>query len=153
MKEIRNILNWYPFKPNSNILEIGADNFYLTELLLDKAKEVTSLVFLDSIKEEYSSNNNHKNLEVISTDYNKLIINKKYDYIILIDINKYFKTMLPKSNNPFIEILNFCKQHLSEDGKILLATDNRFGIKNFSGNQSDNEEYIFQNLEEKNENY
>lgn len=153
MKEIRNILKWYPFEQNSNILEIGAENIYLTELLLDKSKSVTSVIFSNEINERYYSKYKRENLEIISTDFNKLIINKKYDYIILIDVIKYFKTILPNSINPLAEILSFCKKYLTENGKILLATDNRFGIKNFSGNQSDNEEYIFQNLEEKNGKY
>lgn len=152
-KDSKNIIMWYPFKENSNILEIGANNLEITKLLLNKANWLTSIVFTDTIKQEYFDKLECENLEIISKKINEIKLSKKYDYIVLIDIVKYLKIILPDSNNHVFDILAFCKNNLSENGKILLATDNRFGIKNFSGNYNENEEYIFQILEEKNENY
>ena len=86
MKENKNFLNWYPFKSNSNILEFGADNLETTKILLDKANLVTSVVFTDEIEKEYHTKLKNKNLEIILSRFNEIILNKKFDYIILFDI-------------------------------------------------------------------
>ncbi len=39
----KNIVNWYPFQENSEVLEIGAGMGAITGILCDKAKHVTSV--------------------------------------------------------------------------------------------------------------
>lgn len=57
---------------------------------------------------------------------------KKYDYILMIG-------MLAKANdfivsdNPRIDLLNQAKSYLKEDGKLLIAEDNKFALKNWNG--------------------
>lgn len=57
---------------------------------------------------------------------------KKYDYVLIVG-------MLAKANefidseNPRLDLLNKAKEYLKEDGKILIAEDNKFGMKNWNG--------------------
>ena len=61
-----NVINWYPFKENSSILEVGAGMGALTSLLCKKCKSVTSIELskkrATAILER---NKDAKNLEII----------------------------------------------------------------------------------------
>ena len=61
-----NILNWYPFKKDCTILEVGAGMGSLTGMLCDKAKHVTSIEMsaarAEVIKARYQK---RENLEII----------------------------------------------------------------------------------------
>ena len=71
---------------------------------------------------------NINNLEIIVGDLNNIKIDEKFDYIVIADAfekaNEYIK-----GKNSFKEILKYCKNLLKENGKILLITNNKFGIQ------------------------
>nr|WP_243430953.1 glycosyltransferase [Clostridium botulinum] len=133
----KNILNWYPFKKDSDILEIGAGMGSITGLLCDKAKNVTSIEMnelrADVIRTRYS---NRKNLNVISQDINNWNDSHKYDYIVMIGVLEY-AGIFTDGNTPFITFLNNVKKHLKEEGVLLCAIENRFGLKYWCGASED----------------
>ena len=57
---------------------------------------------------------------------------KKYDYVIMVGMLAKSKEFIT-SENPRIDLLNKAKAYLKEDGKLLIAEDNKFGIKNWNG--------------------
>ena len=75
----RNILNWYPFRKDSEILEIGAGMGALTGFFCDVAKRVTAIEMSKSraeiIKVRYPRRNN---LEIISEDITKWDTDKRF---------------------------------------------------------------------------
>lgn len=101
-----NILKWYPFKENAKVLEI-----YDTYSIVNKLE---------------------KNIKVESKQINNLNINEKYDYITLIGTYEYAPTIF-NNDKPYSSFLKMLKEHLNKDGKIILAVDNRLGIKYFAG--------------------
>ncbi len=128
-----NILNWYPFKKNSDILEIGAGMGAITGVLCKKAKSVTSIELSKQRASVIASK--HKkcdNLEIIVGNLNDIKFDKKFDYITLIGVLEY-ANLFTKSDNPFDEFLTNIKKLLKPDGKLLIAIENKFGIKYFAG--------------------
>lgn len=69
-----------------------------------------------------------ENLEVIVGNLNNIKLQEKFDYIIITDVferaNEYIDGV-----NCYEELLKYCKNLLQENGKILLATNNKFGIQ------------------------
>lgn len=134
----KNILNWYPFKENTSILELG-DNSYgeITKLLCKRASKVTYIEYsLENAKIVQDKNKERDNLEIIVGKFNDIQINQKYDYIILIGSLPYLAKQNNMSSKEFINNLN---NILNPDGKILIAVDNKFGLKYFVG---DSENYL-----------
>lgn len=117
-----NILKWYPFEEKAKVLEI-----YEEDSILNKISE---------------------NIELETTSINDIKIEGKYDYITLIGTYAYAPILINKLN-PYVEFLKVLKQHLKENGKILLAIDNRIGVKYFSGAKSKYYSRIFEGLEKK----
>ena len=132
-----NILNWYPFKNNCTILEIGAGMGAITGLLCDKAKSVTAVemnsVRAKVIKTRYAKRNN---LNVIVQNIEKLDKTLKFDYIIMIGVLEYSEVFFDVKE-PFRYMLELAKSHLNKNGIILCAIENRFGLKYWCGASED----------------
>ena len=121
-----NILSWYPFKEDSRILEVGANIGELTGLLCEKAKEVVAVEDNKTKAEMIAKRHQIKNnLEVIAGRIQDIKFEKKFNYIILIG---FFE----RKDVYFKETIDILMNYLTDDGIILLAMDNKLGIKYFS---------------------
>lgn len=153
-----NVLNWYPFKNNSTILEIGGNLGELTGMLCQKNYQVVTIE--EDLKKAELISKRHKdkeNLEIIVADFNNIKFNEtKFDYITLIGSLPYVAKNSGMSSKEFIKKLD---NLLKPDGKLLIAVDNRFGIKYFTGNPDDylNKKFVtllnYNNEEQKIETY
>ena len=133
----KNIINWYPFKEDAEVLEIGAGMGAITGILCEKAKKVTAV---ELSKQRATSIMNRckdkENLEIILGNFNEIKFNKKFDYITLIGVLEY-APLYTNTENPFYDFLTYIKSLLKEDGKLLIAIENQFGLKYFSGANED----------------
>lgn len=134
----KNILNWYPFKKDSEVLEIGAGMGAITEALCDKCKSVVSVELSKNRATSIATRNEDKeNLDIIVGNLNDIDFKgRKFDYITLIGVLEYAPSFT-KSNNPYIEFLNKIQNLLKPDGKLLIAIENKFGMKYFAGAPED----------------
>ncbi len=129
----KNILKWYPFKENSEILEIGAGMGAITNILCEKAKQVTSVELSKQRALAIEKRcKNKENLELIVGNFNDIKFYKKFDYITLIGVLEY-APLYTNTENPFHNFLMQIKKLLKEDGKLLIAIENQYGMKYFSG--------------------
>lgn len=118
----KNIVSWYPFEKDSTILEIGADHGQITETLCQNAKRVISYE-KDKDKRQAISEK-HKDLKNLVVINNLENINEQFDYITLIGLENISDNI----KNIFEET----KKLLKPNGKLLIAMDNKYSIKNFS---------------------
>lgn len=138
LTEIRkNILNWYPMKKDASVLEIGAGMGAVTSVLCEKAKKVTC-VELSKQRATAIANRNklRENLEIIVGNLNDVQFSEKFDYITLIGVFEY-APLYTNSKDPFFDFLKQIKQFLKPDGKILMAIENKLGMKYFAGAPED----------------
>ena len=132
-----NILNWYPFKENCRILEIGSGTGAVTGALLKKAKKVISVEGSRRRSEiVYYRHKKADNLEVFCGNFKRMEFSEKFDYIVLVGVFEYAR-MFYDSQRPFDSFIEDMKKILKDDGKILIAIENRFGIKYFCGFSED----------------
>lgn len=134
----KNILNWYPFKKDSEVLEIGAGMGAVTEALCEKCKKVVSVELSKNRATSIATRNENKeNLEIMVGNLNDIDFkDKKFDYITLIGVLEYAATFT-NSENPYIDFLNKIVKLLKPDGKLLIAIENKFGMKYFAGAPED----------------
>ena len=59
-------------------------------------------------------------------------LTEKYDYITLIGVFEYGESYI-QSENPYVDFLKIISRHLKPDGKIILAIENRLGLKYWAG--------------------
>lgn len=142
----KNILNWYEFKDNAEVLEIGAGMGAITGILCDKAGYVTSVELSKQRAKAIEQRcKNKENLELIVGNFNDIKFEKKFDYITLIGVLEY-APLYTNSENPFEDFLKKIKQLLKDDGKLLIAIENQFGMKYFSGVEEDHTNKVFDGI-------
>lgn len=148
-RQRENILTWYPFQKNACILEVGAGCGAITGVLLDEADTVTA-VELSKKRSLINANRhqNNSNLEIVVGNFNivEKHLEKKYDYITLIGVFEYAETYM-ECDFPYITFLNKINSHLKEGGKILIAIENRMGLKYFAGCKEDHVGKYFEGIE------
>lgn len=126
LSEIRNnIINWYPFKKDSTILQIGANLGEITGELCGHAKKVIaiekSLYKAQAMSKRLKS---YDNLEVVVGDFKKIPIQEKFDYIVFFDIEG--------ENKNLEQFLKYAEGKLNKNGIILFSIDNILSIKNIN---------------------
>ena len=139
----KNIVAFYPINNNETVLEIGAGFGEITESFTERAKEVISI---ESKKEKAEAiakrYNSCPNLTVVAGEIEDISFDNlgisKFDVISLIGVIDY-KSDLDR-------YLNFAKKHLTENGKILIAINNKFGVKYFTGVKRDKETNIYNTI-------
>ena len=133
----KNILNWYPFHPDAEVLEIGAGLGAVTGVLCDKCKSVVSVELSRRRAEGILWRCREKeNLEIIVGNLNDIQFEKKFDYITLIGVLEY-QGNYTDTENPYLDFLKRIKQYLKPNGKLLLAIENQFGLKYWCGAKED----------------
>lgn len=133
----KNIINWYPFKKNASVLEIGAGMGAITSELCKKAKKVTCIELSKQRATAIANRNKDKeNLEIIVANFNDVELKEKFDYITLIGVLEY-APLYTNSKNPFVDFLNKIKKFLKPDGTIIIAIENKLGMKYFAGAPED----------------
>lgn len=127
------LLEWYPFREKSRILEIGGNMGELTGYLCDKGDSVISIehnIMRANIIRFRCRN--YKNLEVKDVSYKDIQNLGKFDYIIIHNSFGYLKKYF-SSSNIYVDFLKLLFNTLDSGGTILLAVNNRIGMKYLSG--------------------
>ena len=148
-KQRENILSWYPFEKEASVLEVGAGCGAVTGAMLDRAGKVTALDL--SKRRSLINANRHKdydNLEVVVGNFNEaeLSLKDKYDYITLIGVFEYGELYMG-CENPYVTFLEKVNRLLKDGGKILIAIENRMGLKYFEGCKEDHVGKYFEGIE------
>lgn len=143
-----NILNFYPFdKESDSILEVGAGCGAITGLLCKNSRTVTAVELSKSraevISHRYSS---LENLEIIVGNLNDIEFETKFNYITLLGVLEYAKSFT-KTHNPYMDFLKKIKKLLAPKGKVLIAIENKFGLKYWAGAREDHSGILFDSIE------
>lgn len=144
-----NIIEWMNFSKEQTVLEIGSGCGAITGTLADKLQKVTCI----ELSKRRSLINAHRNkdkdnIEIKVGNFQDIEkkINEKYDYITLIGVFEYAESYI-KISNPYVELLNNIKKHLKDNGKIVIAIENRFGLKYWAGCKEDHLGKYYEGIE------
>ena len=142
------LLDWYPFQAKASLLEIGAGCGALTGLLAQRVGTVKA-VELSKRRAEiaYHRHAQYKNLEILVGNFNKMHFPTPFDYITLIGVLEYAGKFTQEAA-PFLHFLKKIASLLQPKGHLLLAIENKFGLKYFAGAKEDHTGRYFDNLED-----
>ena len=141
------LLSWYQFKKNASLLEIGAGCGALTGLFCQKLKYVVANELTkeraEIIKKRYADK---KNLKVFSGNFNDLPLKDKFDYTTLIGVLEY-EGRYTEGKNPYFIFLKNIKKYLKRNGILLIAIENKIGLKYLAGGKEDHYGNLFESIE------
>lgn len=133
----KNILNWYPFRKGSTVLEISAGMGAVTGALCKLCDSVVSIE-TSPLRAEICRlrHRQYDNLTVISTDVASYDSNELYDYVVVVGALEY-AAIGSDSCSTYADMLKTLRAKLKPNGVLLLAVENRFGLKYWCGAQED----------------
>lgn len=138
------LFNWYPFKKEANLLEIGSSYGQLTSFFTQK---VNNVVAIENTKFKANIVSKRVNdAKVIVSDFDKIEIDEKFDYIILCNTFEYAKSFYD-NENPYENYLKYLRRFLKKDGVILIALSNRLGLKYFAGFKEEHTNQFFSGID------
>ena len=141
-----NILNWYPFDKSETALEIGSGCGAISGLLTSRLKKVTSVeLSLRRASINFERHKDIENLEIIVGNFNDVILKEKYDYVILNGVLEY-AMLFTKDEDPFVSFLSKMKNYLKPSGKLIIAIENKLGLKYFNGSPEDHTNNYFEGV-------
>jgi len=145
--ERRNLLEWYPFRRDAELLEIGAGCGALTGLFCEKTARVTAVELSEKrsriIERRHAA---HPGLEIMAGNFADMSFDRAFDYITLIGVLEYTRAFIP-APQPYRELLSRIAALLKPGGVLFVAVENRLGLKYFAGARDDHTGRQFDGIE------
>ena len=134
-----NTVEWIPMKKDARVLEVGSGCGAITGALARKAGEV---VCVDLSKKRSQINayrhSECENVRIHVGNFRDVEpdLPTDFDFIFLIGVFEYGQSYMGKEK-PFEEFLSIIKKHLAPGGRIVIAIENKYGLKYFAGCKED----------------
>lgn len=145
----RNILGTVQINKTDKVLEIGSGCGAITGGLAAKAESVTC-VELSKRRSMINANQNKQcdNVKIMVGNFQDIepSLDSAFDVITLIGVFEYANLYI-ESEKPFEEFLMQISRHLAPDGQLVIAIENKFGLKYWAGCQEDHIGGYFSGIE------
>ncbi len=144
-----NIVSFLPITKDMKVLEIGSGCGAVTGALSRMAESVTCIDL--SKKRSLVNAYRHKeldNIEIIVGNFCDIEpeLSEKYDVITLIGVLEYAASYVG-GEDPFLEMLKRAASHLTDRGTLVIAIENKYGLKYFAGCKEDHAGSFFEGIE------
>lgn len=144
-----NIVDWLPIKPGDKVLEIGSGCGAITEKLAQKAGKVTC-VDLSAKRSQINAYRNQEkdNIEIHVGNFADIepSLPEDYDFACMIGVFEYGQSYI-HTKTPYEDFLKTMKKHVKNNGCIVIAIENKFGLKYWAGCKEDHAGTYFCGLE------
>lgn len=132
-----NLLDWYDYKKDGSVLEIGAGCGAVSGVFCRKTSRVVGIE-LSKRRATINATRNGKygNLEIMVGNFEDIQLEEKFDYVSLIGVLEYSPLYI-NSKTPFEDMIAKTREFLKEDGKLIIAIENKMGLKYLAGATED----------------
>lgn len=144
-----NIVDWLPIDKTAKVLEVGSGCGAITETLSRKAGEVVC-VELSARRSHINAyrNQDSDNITIHVGNFSDIepSLPADFDYVCLIGAFEYGQSYIA-TQTPYEDFLKIMLRHVKEGGRLVIAIENRFGLKYFAGCKEDHLGTYFSGLE------
>lgn len=149
LSDIRgNLIEWYPIEKDAKVLEIGSGCGAISRYLCKKAERVVGIE-LSKRRSLINAYRNYDcgNLEIIVGNFKEVQIEEKFDYVTLIGVLEYAGSYVD-GDDPYEQMLLKVKEYLKPNGKLIIAIENKMGLKYLNGAKEDHVGKPFAGIED-----
>lgn len=145
-----NIVSWLPFEKGMKVLEVGSGCGAITGSLARLAGSVTC-VDLSGMRSRINACRHRDcanvtihvgNFQDIEPD-----LPADYDYVFLIGVFEYGQSYIG-TGTPFQDFYRIVKRHVKPGGRVVIAIENKMGLKYWAGCREDHLGTFFSGLED-----
>lgn len=144
-----NIIDWLPIKKTDKVLEIGSGCGAITGALARCAGSVTCI----DLSKKRSLVNAHRNqayenITIMVGNFKDIEphLDEDFDYVLLIGVFEYGQAYIG-GDTPYEDFMRICNRHRRLDGRLIIAIENKFGLKYWAGCREDHLGTYFSGLE------
>lgn len=148
-----NIVDWIPIEKDMKVLEVGSGCGAITGALAKKAGSVTCIDLSKkrSLVNAYR-NSEYDNVTIHVGNFQDIepVMDTDFDYIFLIGVFEYAKGYIG-TDHPYERFMEILLKHLKgngTEGRLVIAIENKFGLKYFAGCREDHQGLYFSGLED-----
>ena len=144
-----NIVEWMPIPVGAKVLEVGSGCGAITSALAAKGVNLTCVDL--SKKRSLINANRNRDRDGITIHVGNFRdiepeLDRDFEYIFLIGVFEYGQHYIG-SEHPFEHFLYMLQKHLAPEGRIIIAIENRLGLKYFAGCKEDHAGTYFTGIE------
>lgn len=151
LSELReNIVDWLPMDKSMKVLEVGSGCGAITGALAKKAGEVTCI----DLSKQRSLINAYRhadcdNVTIHVGNFQDIepVLACDYDYVCLIGVFEYGQSYIG-GETPFEDFYKILKKHVKKEGRLVIAIENKFGLKYWAGCREDHLGTFFSGIED-----
>ena len=144
-----NIIESLPIGKEDRVLEIGAGCGAITGKLAQKAKQVTCIE-LSKQRSLINANRNseYDNIDILVGNFQDIEreLNETYDYVTLIGVFEYAENYI-SAEDAYGEFLRLVMSHVKKGGQLVVAIENKLGMKYWAGCREDHIGTYYEGLE------
>jgi SAM-dependent methyltransferase len=131
-----------------DVLELGAGCGALTRYLGETARSVVAVEGSSRRAEIAAARcSGLSNVSVFRDGFEAFASDRKFDAVVCIGVFEYSPVFLSGSD-PFRQMLSLAAGHLTPEGYLIIAIENRLGLKYFAGAPEDHSGIRFQGIED-----
>ena len=145
-----NIVDWLPMDKSMKVLEVGSGCGAITGALSRKAGDVTCIDL--SKKRSLINAYRHTDCENVTIHVGNFKdiepeLPNDYDYVLLIGVFEYGQGYMG-TDTPYEDFMAILKRHMSPQGRMVIAIENKFGMKYWAGCKEDHYGTYFSGIED-----
>ncbi|WP_282153678.1 SAM-dependent methyltransferase [Ruegeria atlantica] len=131
------VLKGLDFKKNQSVLELGCGCGAISRYLAEQGVDLTSVEGTVSRARTASKRcEDLPNAEFYVDNFTKFQSDKKFDWVLFVGVLEY-APLFGDQNDPFGSYLEVAKRHLKSGGKMVIAIENKLGLKYWNGASED----------------
>ncbi|MEH6589916.1 MAG: class I SAM-dependent methyltransferase [Halioglobus sp.] len=131
------LLNGLSYDSSATVMEVGCGCGAITRFLGETFDQVISVEgSISRAKLARLRCREQDNVSIISAPFQNIRFKKKFDIIFCIGVFEYSQFFVD-GEDPYSAIIRYFSDHLTEDGVLVLAIENQFGLKYFASASED----------------
>lgn len=137
----------FDFDRRARVLEVGCGCGAITRFLGEEFDQVTAIEGSER-RAEIAANrvSDLPSVDILSAPFQDIRFTEPFDLIFCVGVLEYSPSFVG-GKNPFSEIIEKMASFLSPNGTLLIAIENQFGLKYFSGAREDHTDRQYEGIE------
>ncbi|MCP3673753.1 MAG: class I SAM-dependent methyltransferase [Gammaproteobacteria bacterium] len=141
------LLKDFDFSATANVLEVGCGCGAITRFLGERFSSVLAIEGSESRASlARLRTSSMANVDILCAPFQEVKFEEKFDIVFCIGVFEYANVFVDASN-PHDAILNYFDDILTDNGVLVLAIENQFGLKYFCSSAEDHTGKMFDGIE------
>ena len=141
------LLNGFDYERSASVLEVGCGCGAISRFLAESFDTVISVEgSRDRARLARMRCRDMSNISIIAAPFQKVRFRKKFDIIFCIGVFEYSATFVD-SPDPYSTIIDYFADYLEDNGVLVLAIENQFGLKYFAAAAEDHTRVSYDGIE------